>query len=142
MLDDESAICRFSIVNSCGGIIQVGKRSCIGDFANLYGLSGGLIIGDDVIMASGCLIVPSNHTFQDASLPIARQPTTSLGIKIGDGVWIGAHVVILDNVKIGKGAIIGAGAVVNRDVPDYAIVAGVPAKLLRYRPGHDSKKIA
>ncbi|MBD8497952.1 antibiotic acetyltransferase [Paenibacillus sp. CAU 1523] len=54
-------------------------------------------------------------------------------IIIGNDVWIGAGVIVLPSVKIGNGAIIGAGAVVNRDVPDYAIVAGVPARVIKYR---------
>lgn len=54
-------------------------------------------------------------------------------IKIGNDVWIGARVLILDGVKIGDGVIVAAGAVVTKDVPDYAVVGGVPAKILRYR---------
>lgn len=57
----------------------------------------------------------------------------NLPITIGNDVWIGARVTILDGVNIGNGAVIAAGAVVTRDVPPYAIVAGVPAKILRYR---------
>jgi len=60
-------------------------------------------------------------------------------IEIGNDVWIGASVMILDGVRIGNGAIVAAGAVVNKDVPDYAIVGGVPAKLIRYR--FDTKDI-
>ena len=54
-------------------------------------------------------------------------------IEIGNDVWIGARAIILDGVRIGDGAIVGAGAVVTKDVPDYAVVGGVPAKVLRYR---------
>lgn len=54
-------------------------------------------------------------------------------IEIGNDVWIGARAIIRDGVKIGDGAIVGAGAVVTRDVPPYAIVGGVPAKIIRYR---------
>lgn len=54
-------------------------------------------------------------------------------IRIGNDVWIGARAIILDGVTIGNGAIVGAGAVVTKDVPDYAVVGGVPAKLIRYR---------
>ena len=54
-------------------------------------------------------------------------------INIGHDVWIGARVTILDGVHIGNGAVIAAGAVVTKDVPDYAIVAGVPAKIIKYR---------
>ena len=55
------------------------------------------------------------------------------GIIVGDDVWIGANATILPGVKIGKGAVIGAGSVVTKDVKEYAIVAGVPAKHVRYR---------
>jgi acetyltransferase-like isoleucine patch superfamily enzyme len=54
-------------------------------------------------------------------------------VTIGHDVWIGTHALVLDGVKIGTGAVIAAGAVVTRDVPDYAIVGGVPARLIRYR---------
>lgn len=59
--------------------------------------------------------------------------TETSDVRIGNDVWIGARAIILDGIKIGDGAIIGAGSVVNKDVPDYAIVGGVPAKLIRYR---------
>ena len=52
---------------------------------------------------------------------------------IGNDVWIGTNAILFPGIKIGNGAIIGAGAVVNKDVPDYAIVAGIPAKIIRYR---------
>ncbi len=67
-------------------------------------------------------VVPKDSDFQDYQR-----------IEIGNDVWIGARVVILDGVKIGNGAVIAAGAVVAKDVPPYAIVGGVPAKLIRYR---------
>ena len=59
--------------------------------------------------------------------------TEALPIEIGNDVWIGANVIILDGVRIGNGAILGAGAVITKDVPDYAIAVGVPAKVIKYR---------
>lgn len=65
--------------------------------------------------------------------------TELLPIEIGNDVWIGANVVILDGVRIGNGVILGAGAVVTKDIPDYAIAVGVPAKVIKYR--FDKEKI-
>jgi acetyltransferase-like isoleucine patch superfamily enzyme len=140
ILEDDVIISRFAVIESIGGNIRIGKRSGVGDFSNLYG-QGGVDIGEDVMIASGCRIVPTNHGIDDPSLPISRQPSSSKGIKIGNGTWVGTNVVILDGVSIGIGAVIGAGSVVTRNVPDYAIVAGVPAKILRFRPGFTAPKL-
>lgn len=59
-------------------------------------------------------------------------------ISIGNDVWIGSHVKILDGVKIADGAVIGAGAVVTKDIPPYAVAAGVPAKVIKYRFDKDT----
>lgn len=131
---DGAAVCRFAIIQSVGGEIVIGRRSCIGDFCSLYG-QGGLRIGDDVMISSGVRIVPNQHTFDSAAVPISAQSCNSKGILIGDGVWIGTNAVILDGVCIGDGAIVGAGAVVTNNVQTGAIVAGVPGRVLRLRPG-------
>ena len=60
-------------------------------------------------------------------------PHTAVDVKIGNDVWVGYRVIIPSNVTIGDGAVIAAGAVVTKDVPPYAVVGGVPAKVLRYR---------
>ena len=140
-LNDDVTICRYSVVQSLGGKIRIGRRTCVGDYCSLYGFRGGLDIGEDVLMASGCRIVPSSHGIDDPALPIAQQPSTSKGIRILDGVWIGTNVVILDGVVIGEGAVIGAGAVVTKDVPARAVVAGVPAKVIRYRHQIEPKTV-
>lgn len=75
----------------------------------------------------------SNSKQIDLSFVNKNYFTEILPIEIGNDVWIGANVIILDGVKIGNGAILGAGSVVIRDVPDYAIVGGVPAKVIKYR---------
>ena len=138
-LGDDAIIRRFAVLESLVGLIRIGKRSGVGDFSNLYGYTGGLEIGDDVLMASGCRLVPSQHGIGDPSRPIAAQPSTSRGIKIASNVWLGANVVILDGVSIGLGAVIGAGAVVTKDVPAYAVVGGVPARIIKYREGFTPK---
>ena len=84
-------------------------------------------------IASHASIVGFNHGFDDPNVPIHAQKHYSAGIVIEDDVWIGANAVILDGVTVGKGAVIAAGAVVSKDVPPLAIVAGVPAKVVRRR---------
>jgi acetyltransferase-like isoleucine patch superfamily enzyme len=104
----------------------------INPYSLLYG-QGGLTIGNNVLIASHCTIVPVNHTFSDPARPIQEQAETRQGIRIEDDVWIASHVTILDGVTVGRGAVIAAGAVVTKDVPPYAIVGGVPAKVLKDR---------
>ncbi|WP_434713818.1 acyltransferase (plasmid) [Rhizobium sp. YTUHZ045] len=96
-------------------------------------VSGKVTCGNGVRIASHTSIVGFNHGFDDPDLPIHRQGVVSLGIVIGDDVWIGANCVILDGVTIGNGAVIAAGAVVTGDIPAMAIAGGVPARVLRSR---------
>ncbi|MGV4797160.1 DapH/DapD/GlmU-related protein [Rhizobium sp. F40D2] len=96
-------------------------------------VSGKVTCGNGVRIASHASIVGFNHSFDDPDRPIHRQGVISLGITIGDDVWIGANCVILDGVTIGNGAVIAAGAVVTQDIPALSIAGGVPAKVLRSR---------
>ncbi|WP_034622998.1 DapH/DapD/GlmU-related protein [Cellulomonas sp. URHE0023] len=84
--------------------------------------------GDGVRIGASSSLLGFNHGFDDPDVPVFRQPLTSAGIEVGDDVWIGAHAVVLDGVRIGAHAVVGAGAVVTRDVPDWAIVVGNPAR--------------
>ena len=131
-IGDNSTICRYSVVQSVGGNILIGRNSVIGDLCSVYG-QGGLKIGEHVMISSGVRIVPNQHTFDDLNQPIAVQPCRSYGIIIKDDVWVGTNATILDGITVGTGAVIGAGSIVTNDVPDFAVVAGVPARILRYR---------
>lgn len=122
-----SWIAGYAIVR---GDIELGDNVSINPYACL---SGKVTIGNGVRIASHVSIVGFNHGFDDIETPIHRQPLTSLGIEIGDDVWIGANAVVLDGVKIGRGAVVAAGAVVAKDIPAMAIAGGVPARVLRYR---------
>jgi acetyltransferase-like isoleucine patch superfamily enzyme len=90
-------------------------------------------IGKYCSIAPGVVIVGSNHKFDNTEVFIKEQGITIKGIVIEDDVWIGANVTVLDGVKIGKGAIIAAGSVVTKDVNEYYIVGGIPAKVLKSR---------
>lgn len=90
-------------------------------------------IGEHVSIAPNVVIVGSNHIYKDPSILIKKQELSSNGIIIEDDVWIGANATILDGVTVGKGAVIAAGAVVTKPIPDYAVVAGIPATIIKYR---------
>jgi acetyltransferase-like isoleucine patch superfamily enzyme len=94
---------------------------------------GGIVFGNNVLIGPYTVIHSGNHKFIDAALPISKQGFVFKTITIEDDVWIAAHCTILSGVTLGKGSVIAAGAVVTKDVPPYAIVAGVPAKVVSNR---------
>ena len=94
---------------------------------------GEIIIEDNVSIGPNVVMRASGHRYEDLHVPIRLQGHHKGKIIIRDGVWIGANAVILPNVTIGKGAIVGAGAVVTKDVDDFDIVGGVPAKKIASR---------
>lgn len=85
-------------------------------------------------MGAECIVYTKNHAFSNLDTPMMYQGyLETKPVYIEDDVWIGGRVIILPGRRIGKGAIVGAGSVVTKDVPDYAIVGGNPAKVLKYR---------
>ena len=84
-------------------------------------------------MAAYTYLVGGDHLYDRIDIPVLEQGRTARGIEVGDGVWLGTHVVVTDGSTIGRDAIIGAGAVVVGAVPDYAIATGIPAKVQRDR---------
>lgn len=110
--------------------ITIGRRSLIGESCILRG-QGGITIGDDVYLGTLVQILAVNHVFSDTTRPISAQGITAQGISIGDGSWIGSGAIILDGVRIGKNVVVGAGAVVTKDIPDYCVAVGNPARVVR-----------
>lgn len=110
--------------------ISIGARSLIGESCILRG-QGGIDIGDDVFLGTLVQILAVNHVFSDPNRPISHQGITAQGISIGAGSWIGSGAIILDGVRIGRNVVIGAGAVVSKDVPDYCVAVGNPARVVR-----------
>lgn len=98
---------------------------------------GGLEIADEVLIGSHVHILSAGHVIDEAEASIWRNPINYGKIRIGRGAWIAAGATILQGISIGEGAVVGAGAVVTRSVPPYAIVAGNPARLIRYRKGFE-----
>ena len=101
-------------------------------------------IGKNTILASDILVTTENHGIDpENDIPYHAQPLSVSPISIGEGCWIGEKVTILPGVKIGDKCIIATGAVVNKDIPDYSIAGGVPARVLkRYNFGtHTWEKV-
>lgn len=114
------------------GYFEIGERSFVGCNA-VMGAGGGIRIGNHVLIGQGVNIHAESHRFADPARLIREQGVGYRGIVVEDDVWIGSKATILDGVTIGRGAVIGAGAVVTRSVPPYAIVAGVPARVVGTR---------
>ena len=131
-IDEGTEIMEGVLVLSYGGTITIGKRCSINPYTILNG-HGGLTIGDDVLIASATMIIPSNHNFQDLDEPIRLQGETKKGINIQNNVWIAHGCSILDGVTIESGAVIAAGSVVNKNVAANTIVGGVPMKFIKNR---------
>ncbi len=95
-------------------------------------IAGGIRVGKNVMISENVLIGTHDHEFDGISLFAGK--TLSSPLEIGDEVWVGEGAIVIESVnKIGKGAVIAAGSIVTKDVKDFAIVGGVPAKFIRTR---------
>lgn len=136
---DRVTIGKFAIirpVNAYGSDIgvglKIGNNSSIGPYSYI-GCSGLIEIGNNVIMSPRVSIYAENHLYAGLDQPIMKQGVKREFVRIEDDCWIAANTVILSGVTIGKGSVIAAGSVVNKDVPPYSVVAGVPAKVIKSR---------
>ena len=113
-----------------GRHVEIGDNSGIGINCTVTKA----IIGDNVMMAPGVIFIHNNHCFSDPDSPIQEQGYVEFPpITVGHNTWLGANAIILPGRKIGNNVIIGAGAVVTKDIPDYAVVGGNPARILKMR---------
>ncbi len=123
------------IKNRCyfgnGERLTVGNRSQLGQGARLNGV---IDIGDDVMMGPDVVMMATSHAYGDVNIGMNQQGAgEECPISIGDDVWVGTRAIILPGVTIGDHSIIGAGAVVTKSFPDYSIIAGNPARIVRSR---------
>lgn len=118
-----------------GALLQIGDRSGIGVNCRV---PYDVCIGKDVMMGPEVVILGVNHRFDDCERPMIEQGYHDRKpVAIGDDVWIGTRAIILPGVRIGRGAIVAAGAVVTRDVNEFDIVGGNPARVIRSRLRRD-----
>jgi len=112
--------------------LNIGDGTYIGRFVQVNAWRS-VNIGKDVLIADRVFISDADHNYTDTQEPIIKQGDSFMGaVTLCDGCWIGIGAVVLPNVRIGKNAVIAANSVVTRDVPDYAVAGGVPAKIIKH----------
>ena len=121
----------YFCVDQSGGIL-IGRNVGINDFCYLASVSR-IVIEDNVRIAEFVSIRDYDHEFGRCDIPISLQGLRSSPIRICEGSWIGRGVMITSGVTIGRGCVVGANAVVTKDLPDWCVAVGVPARVIKYR---------
>lgn len=114
--------------------LWIGDRTIVNVYSYLSG-EGGLYVGEKVLIGPHCRLLSAGHEVDGEAPAIMDAGLTYGAVRVEDGAWLGAGVTVLPGVRVGKGAVIGAASVVTRDIPDFAVAVGAPAKVLRYRRG-------
>lgn len=138
-IGNNSSIMSHCIIETCAvdgnnPQLEIGDKVSIGEYshitcANKVTIGNGVLTGRFVLITDNC---HGNNTKEVADIaPLAREIHSNGPVYIGENVWIGDKVTILPNVTIGKGCIIAANAVVTKDIPEYSVAAGVPAKVIK-----------
>ncbi len=116
-------------------VLQIGDRCVIGRGSHIVAHHS-IEIGADVFTGPYVYITDQNHSYADVEVPVGRQWPVNSSVRIGAGTWLGTGAIVLPGSTIGRNVVVAAGAVVRGKVPDYAVVGGVPAKVIReYVPG-------
>jgi len=127
-LGEDSTVEDFATINNGVGDIYIGDRTRIGLGCTLI---GPVKIGNDIRLAQNIVMSGLNHNYEDISMSISSQGVSTSPIVIDDESWIGANSVVLPGVNIGKHCIVAAGSIVTKAVPDYSVVAGNPARIIK-----------
>ncbi len=126
------------LVNNVMGDVLIGHASLIGLGSVIIGPAH---IGDDVLLAQNVVLSALNHNYEDISRPIKDQGVYVSPIVVGPGSWLGAGAVVLAGVTVGRNVVVAAGAVVTKDVPDFCVVVGNPARVVRRYDAASSKYV-
>jgi acetyltransferase-like isoleucine patch superfamily enzyme len=125
-----TVISQYCVINPGHESITIGDNCSIQQFCKLM---DGISIGNWTRVASGCVIVGSNHKFNNKKQIIKKQGNIFKRINIGNDVWIGSNSVILCGVSLGDGAVVGASSLVNNDVESCSVVVGNPIRIIKKR---------
>jgi acetyltransferase-like isoleucine patch superfamily enzyme len=128
---------RGTILSCKDGDITLGDHTNLGFHCEVFSGSS-VVVGRHGLFAAQAYLVGGGHAFEDPERAVIEQPRTSRGITLGDNVWLGTGAKVLDGVRVGDDVVVGANAVVLADLPDGAVAAGVPARVLRRRGGASS----
>lgn len=120
------------ILEAWDGHIHIGDRVYVGCYSVIIG-SGEVDINANVLIGAHCVITSSNHRFAIRHKLMWEQGMALGKVTIGEDVWLGANVKVMPGVTIGTGAVVGAGSVVTKDIPDFHIAMGVPARIVGVR---------
>lgn len=123
---------RNTILSCKDGDIEIGAGANIGFNCEIFSASR-VRLGRQALLAAYCYVIGGGHDWSDPSRPVLEQGRVSRGVEIGEAAWLGAGARVLDGVSVGAHAVVGAGAVVRDDVPERAIAAGVPARVVGTR---------
>ena len=128
VIGNNSVIEDYTCINNAVGQIIIGNHTRIGLHNTII---GPVHIGNQVNLAQGVVVSGLNHNYQDTEKPICEQGVSTSLITINDDVWIGANAVIAAGVTIGRHCVIGAGSTVTKDIPDYSVAVGNPARVIK-----------
>ncbi len=132
VIGDGVFVGRNTILSCKNGDIVIGENANLGFNVEVFSAAR-VTIGRNVLIAAYTYLVGGDHLYDRTDVPVLEQGRTARGIEVGDNVWLGAHVVVTDGARIGRDAIVGAGAVVVGEIPEFAVAAGVPARVIRDR---------
>jgi len=128
-----SRYCSISPNVRIRGKVEIGKHSSIAQNCSITGEEAGVFIGENVMIAPNVVIIAFNHGYDMLDMPMRTQAHVQAPVVIEDDVWVAANCTIGLGVRVGKGSIIAANSFVNKDVPPFTIVGGVPAKTIGSR---------
>lgn len=135
-LGRHTTISSFTKVKVTDGPLITGERCGFGTGCFISAGAGGIEMGDHVICGPNVVVIASNYKYEKLDVPLEQQGHTSVGIRIGRNVWIGANSIIVDGAAIGENSIVVAGSLVNRKFPPNSIIQGNPAKVIIQRRGN------
>jgi acetyltransferase-like isoleucine patch superfamily enzyme len=127
-LGAKSVIEDFATINNGVGDVRIGSQTIVG-LGNV--IIGPVQIGNEVMLAQNIVVSGLNHGYEDIAISPAAQQVSCKQITIQDAVWIGSNSVITAGVTLGKHCVIGAGSVVTKDIPEFSVAVGNPAKVIK-----------